>query len=92
MNSTQNNTLITVKSVYGHKHRVLKRQLDDPHTTQLALFTAKGKHYSDYRPGHPIRTGGVTLHRENIAEILGVHDHEARPNLVHQLRQKEATK
>ena len=74
----QDNVLVTVQCVYGHQYRVLKRQLDDPNCTQLALFTAQGKRYTDFRPGHPIRNGGITLHRENIAETCGVHNEEAQ--------------
>jgi hypothetical protein len=69
----QDNTLVTVHCVYGHTYRVLRRQLDDPHCTQLALFTKDGRRYSDLEPGNIARYGGITLHRDNIAEVLGVH-------------------
>lgn len=79
MSNTQNNTLITVRCVYGHHHRVLKRQLEDPDCTQLALFTKDGRRYSDFPPGNIVRHGGVTLHRDNIAQVLEEHHKEAQP-------------
>jgi len=73
------NTLIIVKCVYGHTYRVLRRQFDDPRCNQLALFTKDGRRYSDLEPGNVARYGGVTLHRDNIAEVLGEYDQKTTP-------------
>ena len=73
------NTLVVVECIYGHTYRVLRRQLNNPRCTQLALFTPDGRRYSDLSPGHIARHGGITLHRQNIARVIGPHDQEAQP-------------
>jgi len=73
------NTLVVVECIYGHTYRVLQRQLSNPRCIQLALFTKDGKRYSDLSPGHIVRHGGITLHRENIARVIGPYDQEAQP-------------
>ncbi len=73
------NTLVVVECIYGHAYLVLRRQLNNPRCIQLALFTPDGRRYSDLSPGHIARHGGITLHRENIARVIGPYDQEARP-------------
>ncbi|MBC8263942.1 MAG: hypothetical protein H8E47_07435 [Anaerolineales bacterium] len=68
------NTLIVVECVYGHTYRVLQRQLSNPRYIRLALFTHDGRRYSDLSPGHIVRHGGITLHREDIARVIGPYD------------------
>jgi len=77
-NDAYDNTLVVVKCVYGHTYRVLRRQLDDPKCDQLALFTTDGRRYADLKPGNIARLGGTTLHRDNIAEVLGEYPLERR--------------
>lgn len=60
--------LMQVRSIYGRTYRVRKRDYYS-NKVQLPLYTKGGKRYSDFRRGHPIREGGVTIHRENIQMV-----------------------
>ncbi len=55
--------LVTVKSVYGHRHRVRRAHLDDGRT-MLPLFNQYGRRLVDAQN----HVGASVLHRDNLAK------------------------
>jgi hypothetical protein len=80
--TSHDNTLVVVEGFYGHSYLVLQRQLNNPRCIQLALLTPDGRRYSDLSPGHIARHGGITLHRENIARVIGPYEGSETPCLA----------